>query len=483
MAATTKTDDPVLTALRADYQAKYTEANAILADPAATSERIRRANSLTEELQSLEQRIDDRTADLERSEQARARLDESKRWAGQRVRTLPFSVASGDEPTERYRNGAGSASYKNYGPLDRSTREFFEEMGPGLFGQKKWDLLSSNEYKADFFDYLRKGNRALDLHTKTLMEGMDDQGGVFAPAELIARIIGRLPAPTSLRALVTTLTTGRDTLIMPRKQYSDSGDQYTTAFRVTWTGEIPNDGTGAVAQVNDTNLLGNVEIPVHTAMLNAPVTRNLVEDSAFPIQAWLESELAQVTDLEYENQILNGSSIGQPTGLYFGAASGNAEGNTYPEVILSSTAGGIDYGLTVGMQTALAPQYETSDSLCWVCNKRSTLAALMKLVDSQNRPLFTTGYDDSGMVRARERRLLGDPIVVSNFAQNVGSANFPLIYGDLKGYYIAQRVGFSIQVLDQTRAKANQIELVGRIRFGGRPIEPWRIKLGKSNNS
>lgn len=483
MEPNSQTADPVLTALRADYQAKYTEANAILADPAATSDRIRRANTLTEELKGLEKRIDDRAADVERSRQARARLDESKQWAGQGVRTMPFSVATGDEQSQTYRNGAGSASFKNYGPLDGATREFFEEMGPGAFGRKKWDLISSNEYKAHFFDYLRKGTRAIDLHTKTLMEGMDDQGGVFAPAELIARIIGRLPAPTSLRALVTTLTTGRDTLILPRKQYSDAADQYTTAFRVTWTGEVPSDGTGAQAAVDDTKLLGNVEIPIHTAMLNAPVTRNLVEDSGFPVQAWLESELAQVTDLEYENQILNGGSVGQPTGIYFGAASGNAEGQQLPEVILSSTAGNIDYGLTVGMQTALAPQYENSESLRWVCNKRSTLAALMKLVDGQNRPLFTTGYDDSGMVRARERRLLGDPITVSNFAQNVGAANFPLIYGDLKGYYIGQRIGFSIQVLDQTRAKANQIELVGRVRFGGRPIEPWRLKLGKSNNA
>ena len=79
--------------------------------------------------------------------------------------------------------------------------------------------------------YLRRGLKAIDLCTKTLQEGLDDQGGVFAPAEFIARIIGRLPAPTSLRGLVTTLTTGPDTLVMPRKQYA-ADDQYTTAFRV-----------------------------------------------------------------------------------------------------------------------------------------------------------------------------------------------------------------------------------------------------------
>ena len=60
---------------------------------------------------------------------------------------------------------------------------------------------------------------------------------------------------------------------------------------------------------------------------------------------------------------------------------------------------------------------------------------------------------------------------------------FPVIYGDLKGMYVAQRVGFSIQVLDQTKAKANQIELVGRVRFGAKPVEPFRLKIQKSDVS
>ena len=141
-----------------------------------------------------------------------------------------------------------------------------QEAGAGLLNHEKkdvWGHLSQFEYKRDFMQYLRKGTRGFDMNYKTLMDGMDDQGGVFAPAELITRIIGRLPAPTFLRGLVTTLTTGRDTLIMPRKQYS-ADDIYTTAFRPNWSGEIPADGTGNQNNVNDRNLTGNIEIPVHT---------------------------------------------------------------------------------------------------------------------------------------------------------------------------------------------------------------------------
>ena len=484
---------------------KSQEANQIIADPSATGERLTKAEKLSAELPAIERRIDERTAELQRIAQIKGSLSQSSQWAGEPQR-MPF-VTSGAVPPGHMAGKSGEPGVNQFrvaGWEDAGTSTFayseqqkrwemVNEAGAGIVnnnGKKVWDLLSTFEYKRDFAMYVRRGIKHLDLSTKTLQEGLDDQGGVFAPAELIARVIGRLPAPTKLRGLVTTLTTGRDTLILPRKQYS-ADDIYTTAFRVTWTGEIPYDGTGNVENVNDSNLLGNIDIPVHTAMLAAPVTRNLIEDSAFPIQAWLEAELAQTIDITYEDMIVNGSTANATTQgadrpaardpLRRGA-SGNTEGNQFPEVILTSTAAGIDYGSLIDMQTALAPQYE-NDSTRWVFNKKSTYRALNKLVDAQNRPLFTTGYEDSGLVRQRGRILLGDECILSQLMPSISSTNFPMIYGDLRGYFLAQRVGFSIQVLDQTRAKLNQVELVGRIRFGGRPIEPWRLKVLKSNNT
>jgi HK97 family phage major capsid protein len=498
--------DPILQQLQAAWQAKHEEASAIIANPGATGPQLVKAEKFFDERDQLTEQINDRKAQLERVTTLKARYTDGRNWAGEPVRTLPFSGAqtsaimagkavgqvNADHVNEFKLSGFEQAGVSSF-QLDSQRKhwEMIQEAGAGTVGQKRWEIMSSFDYKRDFALFLRQGTKMIDLCTKTLQEGLDDQGGVFAPAELIARIIGRLPAPTMLRGLVTTLTTGRDVLIMPRKQYS-ADDQYTTAFRVTWTGEIPFDGTGQVAEVNQANLLGNIDIQVHTAMLNAPVTRNLIEDAAFPIQAWLESELAQVIDLTYEDMILNGSTnantvlgsqFGQPIGILFGASASNGESQSvYPECVLSGTAGAIDYNQLIDLQTALAPQYEV-ETTRWIMNKKSTYRALNKLLDSNNRPLFTTGMEDFGIVRGRGRVLLGDEITLSQFMPNIGSGNFPLIYGDVKGYYLAQRVGFSIQVLDQTRAKANQIELVGRVRFGGRPVEPWRFKVGKSNNS
>jgi|GEM_PF-1142498 len=467
---TTTQNDEKLTTLRQKWEEKAKAADAILDDPKSSGELLTKAEKLYNERDEIGKEIEARQAELERANALRGRKAAGEKWLN--------SPAAGPPP------GAGSFSYKGaeaaghvtFGRDADGRASVLDEAGPGTFGAKRWELLNSFEYKLAFAQYLRKGARQIDLSTKTLMEAIDDQGGVFAPAELINRIIGREPAPTQLRGLVQNLTTGRDTLIMPRKQYS-ADDKYTTAFRPTKTGEIPSDGTGAMHGVDDTKLLGNVEIPVHTFMLSAPVTKNLVEDSAFPIQAWLESELNQVIDLLYEDMILNGSGIGEPTGILFGANVANDGTDPLkPEVIKSGSAGSITVDSLDDLQTALPPQYESANT-AWVTNKKSGYRAIRKLRDDQKRPLFSAGTGDQGIASARGRVLYGDPIVLSAFMPNVSAGSFPLIYGDLRGFYLVNRIGFSIQVLDQTRAKANQIELVGRVRFGGKTVEPFRLKI------
>jgi HK97 family phage major capsid protein len=60
---------------------------------------------------------------------------------------------------------------------------------------------------------------------------------------------------------------------------------------------------------------------------------------------------------------------------------------------------------------------------------------------------------------------------------NVAANNYPVIFGDLSGYTMVNRVGFSIQVLRELYAELGQVAVVGRIRFGGQVLEPWRLRL------
>lgn len=62
---------------------------------------------------------------------------------------------------------------------------------------------------------------------------------------------------------------------------------------------------------------------------------------------------------------------------------------------------------------------------------------------------------------------------------NVAAGAFPLIFGDLRGYQMVRRIGFSVQVLRELYAEVGQIALVGRVRFGGQVTEPWRMRALK----
>ena len=493
--------DPVLGDLRQKWEKKHREAEEIINNPETVRSpgMAAKAEKLYKEHDEIEKDILDRKDQNERVTKLREKYSNEDAPSGMPRRQLPYEGKGGYRTTdarraEEFRNDwqstTGTLEF-GYDP-NNNFRSAIDQEGPIRFGDKTWDNLKSFEYKRDFALYLRKGTMAIGMCHKTLQEGLDDQGGVFAPAEFQARIIGRLPAPTSMRAIVTTITTGRDTIVFPAKQYQQD-DVFTTAFRVTWTGEVPYNSS--MANVNDANLLGNNEIPIHTAMMTGSITRNLIEDGTFPIQAWYESEYAQTVDLTYEDMILNGSTTQalsnsinsspktQPVGIGFGAATGNTENNSLPEVILSNVAGGVNYNALTAVQGALAPQYEDDAHTVWVMQKRSSYVAIEQLVDSQNRPLFTTGYNDSGIVERRGRRLLGDRVILSQLMQPMSTTTYPLYYGDMRGYFLGQHVRFSIQVLDQTKATVNQIEIVGRVRFGGKPVEPWRIKILKSNNT
>lgn len=467
-----------IAAAQKELQTKSARINEIVANENATADQIREGETLHKDCLKLKSDLQAARENASTRDRLRLEAKGLTEWMNDGA----GNPTAGSGPAARL-IGTESAGHSTVERDREGGLQVLDEIGAGTFGQKTWELINSLEYKSSFRAYLRKGERARDqLKHKALNEATDDQGGVLAPAEMLDRIVSREPAPTSLRSLVMTANTGRDMLEAIRLQYS-ADDIYTTGIRVTATGEVISEEDEDDHNVDDSKMFGTVQIPVHTFMLSAALTNNMVEDSSFPIQAFLEKKFGETTDQLYERQILIGNGNGYPHGILFGALSGNAGNHPqYPEVILSGTAGGIDFDFINNLQMALPSQYENGNTR-WVMNKKSTLSACYKLKDDQKRPLLSNGSGDYGMVGARGRVMLGDPIVTSDHMPGIGAAAFPIIYGDLQGFYLAQRLGFSIQVLNQTRAKRNQVELVGRVRFGGKVVEPWRLKIGKSNNA
>ena len=260
---------------------------------------------------------------------------------------------------------------------------------------------------------------------------------------------------------------------MPRTQYS-TDDLYSTAFRTTWVGEIPSSDTAA--DVTDTDLFGTVGIDVYTAMMVASATNDMLEDSQFPIQGWIEEQYRQTDELLRDNMILNGSGVSQPYGILT-----NPGGAGQPEAVLSGSSAALSADAIIDLAYRIPEQYD--ENCYFVFNKTNTGRTIAKFKDANSYYLFADSMANRGIASARPNNLVGYPFVYSGFMPDIGASNYPLIFGDLRGYYLVNRLGLSIQVLRETKAKRNQVEIIARTRFGGKTVEPFKLKIMKSNNS
>jgi HK97 family phage major capsid protein len=365
--------------------------------------------------------------------------------------------------------------------VDTSSRRYLEDVGPGTFSQKSWDAIQDPAYAKAFGEMLRKGQRMSDWAYKNLELGMDPSAGYLAPVDWQARMIERQATPTRLAGMVTNINTARDAVLMPKVNYSSAADDstgnlYNTPFRATWTGENPTSDTQA--QVNDASLFGTVRVDVFTAMIEGVLTNDMVEDGAFNVQSWSEGKFSLTEGLLRDNMILNGTGNQQPTGLaasvgtWSAGAAVTADGQI--PVVQTAGAGAVAGDDLINLAYDVPEQYE--DNLGWVFNKTKTMKAIRTLKDSQNRYLFGNGTGDSGLVAGKPTDLVGYKYQYSGFAPNIATGKTPIYFGDLMGYYMANRIGFYVQVLREVAARRNQIILLGRVRFGGLPVEPWRLR-------
>lgn len=343
-----------------------------------------------------------------------------------------------------------------------------EAYGEGIFAAEKIGKTSTTEYREAFRAYLRRGIQGMSsVELRVLQEGSDPAGGYLVPEDVLSRIISREPTPTRVSGRATAIPTMRDRIAAPRVVYT-TDDIYTTGMRVTWTGEVPASGTAH--RVTDP-VFGELAIDVHTAMMSLLVSRDFTEDSAFPVISWVTSKFGETVDLVRDDLMLNGNGVGRPHGILENPGTTNE-----PAVTVSGSAAAL---MPDGLQDIVwdvPEQYE--ENATWVFNKTNTGKTIAKFKDTTNRYLWQP-FEQSGLVGGRRSDLLSYPVTLSAFMPNISATTFPVIFGDLRGYYRVDRVGLSVEVLRERYAEENQILLLGRLRLGGDVAEPYRMRVQK----
>jgi len=351
----------------------------------------------------------------------------------------------------------------------------------GIFGPSYIDAIVNQERA--FAKFLRRGERALNRqeeailnvqifpsdHIKSLMKaGLDTSaikatmveaqgtlGGFAVPPTVQRDILSRMPGYTVVRsggATVITLQNGNSIEI---PEYTGGDDVYTGKLRGAWGAEASTPPKREMSW-------GFKQLMANIYTYRMRLSRTLVEDAQNIVQ-FISGKITEVLALDEDREFLIGDGIGKPLGILPDGTNSNG----FKEINSGSASAVTDDGVRK-MKRALARQYR--DTARWIANS-DTYGEIERLKDTTGRTLY---FD----LTATET-LLGKPIEETEFMPDIAANAYPLVFANLKAYWIVEKYGLTIERYQDSNTGINSVEYHVRRRVGGAPVEPWYFAVMK----
>ena len=454
------------------------------------------AENLTAQAKTVKVQIDAlKSAEVETENQKTAELKaENARLKADAEKPVRLEVEDSANTTDEAATAKGAFYLMKYGDIEAGVKSVISDLygSPNTYNEKRQnqmnafvkyirfgesrllaseaDLIAPNAknilLRPDVLKYEIEAGRSVGEIKATLVEGSLDLGGYLVPEDFRNDVIKRLMGVTLVRGRARVVTTVRDAIEWPRLE--GSGDQYTSAVRVTWVEENP--ANASVAETNPS--FGMIRIPVHTVMARTDLSRNLLEDSAQNLLSMMSELFSESMAIDEDTQFISGTGGGRPYGV-LGDRSG---AEVVPVNGVAVTNSGHATLLTgdglVDLTESIADQYKGNAVLAM---KRSVRQSIRKFKDGNGNYLWQPSYQ-----QGQPGNLLGYTVVGSESLPAVSANNHPVIFGDWKGYMIVDRVGMTVgRITDSTMMGTNKVAVFARRRLGGQVIEPWRFACQK----
>jgi HK97 family phage major capsid protein len=297
---------------------------------------------------------------------------------------------------------------------------------------------SSDEYRADFRNILR----GKPMIHNVMQEGVDADGGYLVPTEFENQIVAGLEEANVVRSIAKVITTSAERKIPLAATHSVA----------QWTLE-----NGAYAESNPT--FGQITVDAYKLTDLVKVSTELLQDSMFDLESYIAAEFARAFGVAEEQAFCVGTGTGQPTGIF--TANGGHVGVTAGTAITVDNLIDLIYSLK-------APYRRNAKFLM----KDSTISALRKLKDSNGaylwQPSVQAGQPD---------RLLGYPIYTSPYVPDVATSAYPIAFGDFSNYWICDRLGRTVQRLNELYSTNGQVGFICTQRVDGKVVLAEGIQL------
>lgn len=328
------------------------------------------------------------------------------------------------------------------GGLNRKTRDVAAPTDPGTYSTERKNFITA----------LRNNWSPAEAQAKGLSLGVETAGGFLSPTDFVQEMLTAVVEISPIRQYARNLRTSLQNVAFPKR---------TQTATATWVSEL---GTRAETQ---NPAFGLEQIPTHEMHAMTKVSRQLIEDSAFDLDAFLREEFSEQFGLTEGTAFISGNAVGKPEGLLTNS-SVNYSANGHATELKADGVLGIQFDLK-------APYWANARYFM----NRSTLKAVRLLKDSQNQYLWQPGLNG-----ITQPNIAGFAYTLCEDLPSVGSGTYPILFGDMrKAYLVADRINMEVLVDPFTSKSTGQIEFSARRRVGGQVILAEAIRSLKMATS
>lgn len=405
--------------------AMYEKARQSLALAEKESEKARTENRLmtADEKSAAERHMQDCN---DYQSQAKAYEDQSKAKLALEAMGELKSIALFDT------GGAGNApNFKDaYSPMDR--------MGNAIFSEEK-----------AFHNFLRFGKNGLTPQERKYISSTSDaDGGAVVTHEISQMLITKMQQESQIRQRSTVIPMTGASMTIPAFYNTDDPAIYAQ--------------NGTIAETNLSGDFGKILLVPEEIKLLWGAPRSWLEDTPSKIASILAENFAYRFALKEEYYFLNGTGVNQPKGLLqtTGFDAHDVETTTSDTIIADDL---------VDIPLMLEPQYRRN--AVWIV-PTGTMQQIVKLRtreagDSTGNFLWQPSFSAT-----LPNTMLGYPIIeCPQFAEPTVDGDPLLMFGDLRTYFIGDRINMEIQVLDELLALYGRVGYLMRKRVDATPTD------------
>ena len=301
---------------------------------------------------------------------------------------------------------------------------------------------ASNAYMEDFGAHLR-GRRPIH---NVLSEGVPADGGYLVPEEFERQIVVGLEEENVVRRLAKVISTSAERKIPVAVTHSVA----------QWTAE-----NGAYTESDPE--FGQTTIDAYKLTDLVKVSIELLQDSMFNLESYIANEFGRAFGIAEEEAFCIGTGSGQPTGIF--TASGGEVGLTAAEKTEISSDELID------LVYALKAPYRRNAK--FLMNDK-TVKSIRKLKDGNGVYVW-----QPGLQIGEPDRILGYELYTSPSVPEMAASAYAIAFGDFSNYWIADRMGRTVQRLNELYSTNGQVGFIATERVDGKVILAEGIKLLK----